>query len=76
MGQVAEVTCCFNKCNARQAEEGLSGRLQKGLSEVVGMYSDNKVIAFSELTLFLPLKRSPPWDKETFGRSLYQILTL
>lgn len=45
-------------------------------SEVVGMYSDNKVTAFSELTLFLPLKRNPPGDKETFRRSLYQIMTL
>lgn len=66
----------FNDCSHRWAEGDLSGRIQTGLSEAVGMYSDKEVIEFSEFILFPSFKRNPPHDEETFRRSLYQVITL
>lgn len=46
-----------------------------GLLEAVGMYSNDKVIEFSEFILFPSFKRNPTHDKETFRRYLCQIIT-
>lgn len=67
-----QVSCCFNNCNHRQARGCLSRRIQKGLSEAVGMYSVNKVIAFQNWSCFHHLKEISVI--ETFMWSLHKII--